>query len=161
MDRRRPRSPKRSHRRRSSSSDRKYRRRSSSSERRHRRRSSSSSKKHRHSHRRHQHSSHRSKRSHKSPRSPSPTRYKFDSPPKTYIAYNQKIWEEYQTATNPEEFINKIQQVATTIPSSQANKIDRELYIGNLPSGISGPQLVDLLNNTLISIGANICVIFI
>ena len=138
MDRHRSRSPKRSHKQRSSSSERN----------------------HRHSHRSHKHSHHHHHRKQpKSPRSPSPPRYKFDSPPKTYLAYNKKIWNEYQTATNPEEFINKIQQVASTIPSSQANKIDRELYIGNLPSGITGPQLVDLLNRTLISIGANICVI--
>lgn len=132
MERRRSRSPKRSHRHRSSSSDRR----------------------HKHSHRSHKHHHHRKQ----PPRSPSPPRYKFDSPPKTYLAYNKKIWNEYASATNPEEFINKIQQVASTIPSSQANKIDRELYIGNLPSGITGPQLVDLLNRTLISIGSNICV---
>ena len=48
--------------------------------------------------------------------------------------------------------------MASTIPSSQANKIDRELYIGNLPSGMTGPQLVELLNRTLIKIEANICV---
>lgn len=137
MERRRSRSPKRSHRHRSSSSDRKQR----------------------HYSKKRKHSSHHHKSSRRSPHSPSPPRYKFDSPPKTYLAYNKKIWDEYNTATNPEEFINKIQQVASTIPSSQANKIDRELYIGNLPSGITGPQLVDLLNRTLISIGANICVI--
>jgi ABC-type Zn2+ transport system substrate-binding protein/surface adhesin len=135
------------------------RRRSRSPKRSHRHRSTSSERRHKHSHRKHKH--HHQKKHHKSPRSPSPPRYKFDSPPKTYLAYNKQMWSEYQTATNPEEFINKIQQVASTIPSSQANKIDRELYIGNLPSGITGTQLVDLLNRTLISIGANICVIFI
>ena len=135
MERRRSRSPKRSHRARSSSSEQKYK------------------------HRSHKHSHHHRKQQNQ--RSPSPPRYKFDSPPKTYLAYNKKIWNEYNSATNPEEFINKIQQVASTIPSSQSNKIDRELYIGNLPSGITGTQLVDLLNRTLISIGASISVIFI
>ena len=147
MERRRSRSPKR---------ERSPRR---SPRRNHRRRSSSSESRYKHE-RRHKHSSHRHHKKYQKSRSPSPPRYKFDSPPKTYLAYHKQIWDEYQTATNPEEFINKIQQVASTIPSSQANKIDRELYIGNLPSGITGPQLVDLLNRTLISIGANICVIF-
>ena len=138
------------------------RRRSRSPKRSHRRRSSSSERHHKHSQRNDNHSHHHHRKNERSTRSPpSPPRYKFDSPPKTYLAYNKKIWNEYQSATNPEEFINKIQQVASTIPSSQANKIDRELYIGNLPSGITGPQLVDLLNRTLISIGASICVIFI
>ena len=147
MERRRSRSPKR---------ERSPRR---SPRRNHRRRSSSSESRYKHE-RRHKHSSHRHHKKYQKSRSPSPPRYKFDSPPKTYLAYHKQIWDEYQTDTNPEEFINKIQQVASTIPSSQANKIDRELYIGNLPSGITGPQLVDLLNRTLISIGANICVIF-
>lgn len=151
MERRRSRSPKRSPKR-----ERSPRR---SPRRNHRRRSSSSESRYKHE-RRHKHSSHRHHKKYQKSRSPSPPRYKFDSPPKTYLAYHKQIWDEYQTATNPEEFINKIQQVASTIPSSQANKIDRELYIGNLPSGITGPQLVDLLNRTLISIGANICVIF-
>ena len=133
------------------------RRRSRSPKHSHRRRSSSSEHRHKHSSKRHSHSSRHSRRSHRS-RSPSPPRYKFDSPPKTYLAYNKKIWQEYDTSANPEDFINKIQQVASTIPSSQANKIDRELYIGNLPSGITGTQLVDLLNRTLIQIGASICV---
>jgi hypothetical protein len=50
---------------------------------------------------------------------------------------------------SPEEFMARIQQVASTMPSSQANKIDRELYIGNLPSGITNQQLIDLLNTTI------------
>ena len=115
MERRRSRSPKR---------ERSPRR---SPRRNHRRRSSSSESRYKHE-RRHKHSSHRHHKKYQKSRSPSPPRYKFDSPPKTYLAYHKQIWDEYQTATNPEEFINKIQQVASTIPSSQANKIDRELY---------------------------------
>jgi hypothetical protein len=157
MDRRRSRSPKRSHRRRSSSSERhsKYydRHRDRNRERERER--------HRDSYRDRDRARDKRPRRQRSSSSPSPPRYKFDSPPKTFIEYNKKIWKEYETATNPEEFINKIQQVASTIPSSQANKIDRELYIGNLPSGMTGPQLVELLNRTLIKIGANICVRFI
>lgn len=41
------------------------------------------------------------------------------------------------------------------MPSSQANKLDRELYIGNLPSGVTIPQLIELLNNAMINLGLN------
>jgi hypothetical protein len=154
MDRRRSRSPKRSHRRRSSSSERGHRYSDRSRDRdRYRERD-----RYRDSYKERERTREKRPQRQKSSSSPSPPRYKFDSPPKTFIEYNKKIWKEYESATNPEEFINKIQQVASTIPSSQANKIDRELYIGNLPSGMTGPQLVELLNRTLIKIEANICV---
>lgn len=150
MDKRRrsrsPRSPRRSHRHRSSSSERYSSHKSRKSDRNDRR------EKKRHHHRHHHHSN--------KPRSPSLPRYRFDSPPKSFLAYNQQLWDDHKTSVNPEGFINKIQQVASTIPSSQANKIDRELYIGNLPSGITANQLVDLLNSTLQSMELNIWVIF-
>ena len=154
MDRRRSRSPKRSHRRRSSSSERGHRYSDRHRDRdRYRERD-----RYRDSYKERERTREKRPQRHRSSSSRSPPRYKFDSPPKTFIEYNKKIWKEYESATNPEEFINKIQQVASTIPSSQANKIDRELYIGNLPSGMTGPQLVELLNRTLIKIEANICV---
>ena len=64
------------------------------------------------------------------------------------MEYTKKLWEDVKY-NSPEEFMTRIQQVASTIPSSQANKIDRELYIGNLPSGITNQQLIDLLNTTI------------
>lgn len=92
--------------------------------------------------------------------SPSPPRYRFDSPPKSFIDYNNKVWSEYKNSTNPEDFINRIQQVASTIPSSGTNKIDRELYVGNLPSGLSSEQLMDFLNQTMKTMDLVVGVIF-
>ena len=92
--------------------------------------------------------------------SPSPPRFRFDSPPKSFIDYNIQVWSEYKNSTNPEDFINRIQQVASTIPSSGTNKIDRELYIGNLPSGLSSEQLMDFLNQTMKTMDLVVGVIF-
>lgn len=82
-------------------------------------------------------------------------RYRFDSPPKTSLDYNQKIWYVYKTSVNPEEFIDRVQQVVSIVPSAQVNKLDRELYIGNLPSGVTISQLMELHNNAMINLGLN------
>lgn len=95
------------------------------------------------------------KRSSSSTRSPSP-RYKFDSPPKTFVEYNRRVWGENSNSLTPQEYINKIQQVGSTIPSVQAHKIDRELYIGNLPAGITSNQLLEFLNKAMKSRGLQI-----
>ena len=38
-----------------------------------------------------------------------------------------------------------------TVKNSQTSKVDRKLYVGNLPTGITHSQLVDLLNTALIT----------
>ena len=38
-----------------------------------------------------------------------------------------------------------------TVKNAQTTKVDRKLYVGNLPSGITHSQLVDLLNTALIN----------
>jgi RNA recognition motif-containing protein len=38
-----------------------------------------------------------------------------------------------------------------TVKTAQTTKVDRKLYVGNLPAGISTGQLVDLLNTALIN----------
>lgn len=129
-------------------------------------RSETSDRRHRkhHEHRRHHHRHHsrsrsrsqssssrhrkRERSSHSRKSSHSSRRYRFDSPPKTYLEYTKKLWEDVKY-NSPEEFMSRIQQVASTIPSAQANKIDRELYVGNLPSGITSQQLIDILNTTI------------
>ena len=124
-----------------------------SSESRHDHRRDRSHRKH-HSSRQHSHrrsrspSNSRNRRRERRSRSRSSGHYRFDSPPKTYIEYTKKLWDDVKY-NSPEEFMARIQQVASTMPSSQANKIDRELYIGNLPSGITNQQLIDLLNTTI------------
>lgn len=40
-------------------------------------------------------------------------------------------------------------------PSLQQNKVDRQLYIGNIPPGITVAQLIELLNSALLKISAN------
>jgi hypothetical protein len=38
-----------------------------------------------------------------------------------------------------------------TVKTAQTTKVDRKLYVGNLPAGITQSQLVDLLNTALIN----------
>lgn len=48
---------------------------------------------------------------------------------------------------NEEDLIKSLE----TVKNVQTSKVDRKLYVGNLPAGISQSQLVDLLNTALIN----------
>jgi len=50
---------------------------------------------------------------------------------------------------NPEE--KDIMKSLETVKTAQTTKVDRKLYVGNLPAGITQSQLVDLLNTALIN----------
>ena len=52
---------------------------------------------------------------------------------------------------NPEHNEQDIIRSLETVKNSQTTKVDRKLYVGNLPSGITQSQLVDLLNTALIN----------
>ena len=47
-------------------------------------------------------------------------------------------------------------QSIQTMNMTQASKVDRKLYVGNLPQGITPKELVDLVNHALIKVGGNI-----
>lgn len=53
------------------------------------------------------------------------------------------------TDVNPEE--KDIMKSLETVKTAQTTKVDRKLYVGNLPAGITQSQLVDLLNTALIN----------
>lgn len=54
-----------------------------------------------------------------------------------------------------EQILAKVHALTNTTANPAATKPQRELYIGNLPSGIMGNQLQDFLNTTISSIGMN------
>lgn len=47
--------------------------------------------------------------------------------------------------------IKEYMQGLESVKSSQNSKVDRKLYVGNLPAGVTQSQLVDLLNTALIN----------
>mmetsp|Transcript_20969 Transcript_20969/g.38835 ORF Transcript_20969/g.38835 Transcript_20969/m.38835 type:complete len:290 (-) Transcript_20969:983-1852(-) len=47
--------------------------------------------------------------------------------------------------------IKEYMQGLESVKSSQNTKVDRKLYVGNLPAGVTQSQLVDLLNTALIN----------
>jgi RNA recognition motif-containing protein len=53
------------------------------------------------------------------------------------------------TDVNPEE--KDLMKSLETVKAAQTTKVDRKLYVGNLPAGITQSQLVDLLNTALIN----------
>jgi RNA recognition motif-containing protein len=52
---------------------------------------------------------------------------------------------------NPESHDKDIIKSLETVKTAQTTKVDRKLYVGNLPAGITQSQLVDLLNTALIN----------
>ena len=52
---------------------------------------------------------------------------------------------------NPEAHDKDILKSLETVKTAQTTKVDRKLYVGNLPAGITQSQLVDLLNTALIN----------
>jgi hypothetical protein len=49
-----------------------------------------------------------------------------------------------------------IMQSIQSMSMAQASKVDRKLYVGNLPPGITPKELVDLINHALIKVSGNI-----
>ena len=88
-------------------------------------------------------------------RSPESRTYRFDSPPKDQdnvvnaLAAAKAIGGGLADAQN-------IMQSIQTMSMAQASKVDRKLYVGNLPQGITPKELVDLVNHALIKVGGNI-----
>lgn len=52
---------------------------------------------------------------------------------------------------NPEAHDKDLLKSLETVKTAQTTKVDRKLYVGNLPAGITQSQLVDLLNTALIN----------
>ncbi|KAF4734602.1 hypothetical protein FOZ63_032015, partial [Perkinsus olseni] len=88
-------------------------------------------------------------------RSPSERRkpFKFDSPPKELAA---------QAAVGASLLPQTVVSSSSTIKeafnatlAAERQKIARELYVGQIPPGISAAQLIDVLNDGLMNMGAN------
>ena len=97
----------------------------------------------------------RSRRDFRRDRSPESRTYRFDSPPKDQdnvvnaLAAAKAIGGGLADAQN-------IMQSIQTMSMAQSSKVDRKLYVGNLPTGITPKELVDLVNHALIKVGGNI-----
>ena len=81
--------------------------------------------------------------------------YRFDSPPKdqdnvmSAMAAANAIGGGLADAQN-------IMQSIQTMTMAQASKVDRKLYVGNLPPAITPKELVDLVNHALLKVNGNI-----
>lgn len=88
-------------------------------------------------------------------RSPEDRPFRFDSPPKDQdnvmgaMAAAKVIGGGLASARD-------VMQSIQTMTMTQASKVDRKLYVGNLPPDITPKQLVDLLNHALIKVKGNI-----
>jgi splicing factor U2AF subunit len=96
--------------------------------------------------------------------------FKFDSPPKDMqvsestidlselgIPDIQTLREKYPTLKDMDssELVQKLLMIKD-MTNSQSAKVDRKLYIGNIPTGITPQMLTDLLNSALQKMGVNV-----
>jgi len=96
--------------------------------------------------------------------------FKFDSPPKDMQVSEQTIdlkelgipdietlRERYPSLKDMDssELVQKLLMIKD-MTNSQSAKVDRKLYIGNIPTGITPQMLTDLLNSALQKMGVNV-----
>ncbi len=75
------------------------------------------------------------------------SQFRFDSPPPEYIAAHANSFPNMDP-----QVMENIQQMS----QAQQAKADRKLYLGNLPTGVTSQQLQENLNQTLVSLKANL-----
>ena len=81
-------------------------------------------------------------------------RFRFDSPPKeedkqkTIMAAAAQIG---ATAGSVEEAQNLLQSI-TSLSMTQTAKIDRKLYVGNLPTSMTQRMLTDVMNDAMLNL---------
>eukprot|EP01029_Cantina_marsupialis_P030436 TRINITY_DN824_c0_g1_i11.p2 TRINITY_DN824_c0_g1~~TRINITY_DN824_c0_g1_i11.p2 ORF type:complete len:312 (+),score=95.27 TRINITY_DN824_c0_g1_i11:1922-2857(+) len=99
---------------------------------------------------------HRSRRSHSRGRREKKSSGGFTDAPASVASIVQQQSSVLQAA-NPQQAIQQVSQLnQMAADDAAATKIARELYVGNLPPGITGHQLKEFLGAVIVQMGANI-----
>jgi len=81
--------------------------------------------------------------------------FRFDSPPKEH-EISMSILSSAAGVVGGMANAHSILQSLTQMAIAQASKVDRKLYVGNLPKGITTDELMKVLNEELIKLKANL-----
>eukprot|EP01015_Nassula_variabilis_P006719 TRINITY_DN1511_c0_g2_i7.p1 TRINITY_DN1511_c0_g2~~TRINITY_DN1511_c0_g2_i7.p1 ORF type:complete len:465 (-),score=82.15 TRINITY_DN1511_c0_g2_i7:110-1504(-) len=87
-------------------------------------------------------------------------RFSFDSPPKELKSQFEPKNEMFKnlsrimTTKNPQEIIQRM-EIINAYSNLQASKVDRKLYVGNLPPNMTQSTLVEILNQALRKMNVN------